>query len=331
MTASHQMLQMQSIPTSPTFESLTAGHMPHAEWSLDGGNDASQNKFVAAPIQCSISRHIDNELSEKKEEDEGLLFGQQVKGVDASKGAGPVPSPRFGHTAIVHGNNMVVFGGRDSKCNNELWIFDFVQKSWRKMNYEGAYEKPKARAGHTAVVVNNKSMFMFGGVAEHPQTGAHSRWLNDLWVLDLKTFQWQMIRSKSGYLPTKRKGHTAVAYRSSMFIFGGGQDDLTLNNDLWEFNYVLKKWISRRYTGHVPQERMYHVTALHKNKMIVFGGRAITKNGFLNDMFEINLNKFVCRQVVASGPCPSPRMCSTAQEQDDCVWWEGDHEEWVLE
>eukprot|EP01064_Diplonema_japonicum_P033511 TRINITY_DN6620_c0_g2_i1.p1 TRINITY_DN6620_c0_g2~~TRINITY_DN6620_c0_g2_i1.p1 ORF type:complete len:426 (+),score=95.80 TRINITY_DN6620_c0_g2_i1:23-1279(+) len=304
-------VMMQAIPTSPTIESLTGGHMVQ-DWTLEGSD---VNKVMSPAVQCMVPRAAEKEPAEKKEEEEGRLFTQQVEGVGSSKESGPAPSPRFGHTAIVHENSMVVFGGRNARCNNELWVYNFIAKTWRECGAEvpcGAFDKPKARAGHTAVVVNNKSMFMFGGVAEHPTTGAHSRWLNDLWVLDLKTYRWQLMRTKGGYIPTKRKGHTSVAYKNSMFIFGGGQDDLTLNNDLWEFNYVIKKWVSRRYTGHIPQERMYHVSALHENKMIIFGGRAITKNGFLNDIFEINLQRFVCRQIVASGPTPSPRMCSTA-------------------
>jgi len=37
------------------------------------------------------------------------------------------PCPRAGHSAIVFGDSMVAFGGRDSEGNklNDLWIFNF--------------------------------------------------------------------------------------------------------------------------------------------------------------------------------------------------------------
>jgi|LauGreDrversion4_2_1035121.scaffolds.fasta_scaffold484558_2 hypothetical protein len=36
------------------------------------------------------------------------------------------PSPRAGHSAALHGNNMIIFGGRDEDNAklNDLWIFD---------------------------------------------------------------------------------------------------------------------------------------------------------------------------------------------------------------
>lgn len=35
------------------------------------------------------------------------------------------PSPRAGHSAVIHGQNMVVFGGRDENERlNDTWIFN---------------------------------------------------------------------------------------------------------------------------------------------------------------------------------------------------------------
>ena len=227
------------------------------------------------------------------------------------KGTDTMPTPRFGHTAVVHEDVMVVFGGRDGKCNDDLWTYNFLTKTWRHMTTSSANGNgPKPRAGHTAVVMDGK-MLMFGGVAES-SAGMHSCWLNDLWSLDLTTFKWSIQRSKGSRLPGSRKGHTAVTHKHSMFVFGGGQDDMSLNNDLWEYNSATSKWVSRRYSGHTPKERMYHVAAVNKDSMVVFGGRAAVKTGFLNDVFEVNLVDFVSRQLKTSGPSPTQRMCSTA-------------------
>jgi hypothetical protein len=37
------------------------------------------------------------------------------------------PPPRAGHSAIVYGDSMILFGGKDDENNklNDLWIFKF--------------------------------------------------------------------------------------------------------------------------------------------------------------------------------------------------------------
>lgn len=37
------------------------------------------------------------------------------------------PQPRAGHSAMVFGDSMVIFGGRDAESNklNDIWIFNF--------------------------------------------------------------------------------------------------------------------------------------------------------------------------------------------------------------
>ncbi|KAJ9462095.1 hypothetical protein DIPPA_57823 [Diplonema papillatum] len=269
-------------------------------------DNSSASSVLSAPLKsCQLSKTVPTD-----DDTAGLLFTQQVELVKVHRGGPGAPSPRFGHTAVVHDDTMLVFGGRDARCNDELWVYDFSRHSWDLVRPDSD-DKPRARAGHTAVVIG-RFMYIFGGVAERSSTRAQSCWLNDLWVLNVNTYKWSLLRAKGPSLPTKRKGHTAVAHRNSMFIFGGGQDDLALNNDLWEFNQITRKWIPRRYTGHKPQERMYHVSAVNGNSMIVFGGRALTKNGFLNDLFEVNLGTFVCRELHTSGTAPTHRMCSTA-------------------
>lgn len=41
-------------------------------------------------------------------------------------GMGKAPSPRFGHTAVMHqGEKMYIFGGYDGVDRNDLYCFDF--------------------------------------------------------------------------------------------------------------------------------------------------------------------------------------------------------------
>eukprot|EP01062_Namystynia_karyoxenos_P036374 TRINITY_DN2648_c0_g2_i1.p1 TRINITY_DN2648_c0_g2~~TRINITY_DN2648_c0_g2_i1.p1 ORF type:complete len:597 (+),score=150.73 TRINITY_DN2648_c0_g2_i1:93-1883(+) len=265
-------------------------------WEQGDGEDAE------AEVQCAARR---------------MLFAQPIcslrSAVPPADAAQSHPCPRFGHTAVVYKDQMVVFGGRDARCYDDVWTYCFLTKQWKRIPPSSAdARRPRPRAGHTAVVHQGR-MYVFGGVAEQELGGHHTLWLNDLWMLDLETWRWEQIRSRGGGVPAPRKGHTAVVNRKSMFIYGGGQDDQTMQGDLWEFSFATHKWVPRRFTGHEPQPRMYHVAvAAAGGRMIVFGGRAQTSTGFLNDLFEINLSTFKCEALTASGPAPTHRMCSTA-------------------
>jgi Rab9 effector protein with kelch motifs len=39
-----------------------------------------------------------------------------------------LPRPRAGHSALVFGDSMVIFGGRDEESNklNDIWVFNFT-------------------------------------------------------------------------------------------------------------------------------------------------------------------------------------------------------------
>lgn len=315
-TSNSPMQQTFIAPTSPPFPAADPGSVAGPMSGLGSAADVVE---LVSDSGDALSESGDSDGFSQRYGRMGsrTLFAQpicrQTSAVPkpASVG-GCAPCPRFGHTAVVHKDLMIVFGGRDSKCYDDVWTYCFVNKSWRHVEIP-EQERPRARAGHTAVVFNG-AMYMFGGVAEEEAGGgSHTLWLSDFWMLDLNTWRWSEVRPRGVGRPEKRKGHTAVVYKRSMFVFGGGQDESRMNRDLWEFNFTTSKWIERHFTGHEPQERMYHVSAVgHGGKMLVFGGRAQTSTGFLNDLFEIDLGTFKCQLLTPSGPAPTHRMCSTA-------------------
>lgn len=61
-----------------------------------------------------------------------------------------MPSPRAGHSSVIHNDSMYVFGGKDEDNNklNELWRFDFTNYTWQEVKtYE---DPPLPRSGHSA-------------------------------------------------------------------------------------------------------------------------------------------------------------------------------------
>eukprot|EP00667_Euglena_gracilis_P025695 EG_transcript_30339 len=152
---------------------------------------------------------------------------------------------RAGHTAVVYGEQMFVFGGR-SKADgsmNDLWVFNFGQKSslqWEMVCSSLQYllwgqcnSPPGVRYGHSAVMFGSK-MVVFGG-----RVGNHETEANDVWFIDVAASkpQWDQVcsgqKDDCGASPSPRSYHGAAVWKSSMLVFGGGS---WMANDLWSLD-----------------------------------------------------------------------------------------------
>ena len=247
-----------------------------------------------------------------------------------------VPSARFGHTAVVHHDRMLLFGGRDTAFHNDVWAYDFARKVWNQLNSGeesrtdaggSPASSPAPRAGHTAVVSTN-SMWVFGG-----NVGHHARdCKNEVWQYSIDTTSWTRIqhqpkrpadvtaaddtsssRSRQQLVPQPRKGHTAVKYKEQAMLVFGGQGVIS-DNKVWQFSFVDQRWSVLSTTGEVPAERLYHVAEMTEmDKMLVFGGRSANPDGqFYDDLYELDPAVGIWRKVHCEGGGPCARMCSSS-------------------
>ena len=75
--------------------------------------------------------------------------------------SGTPPSPRGGHTAVVHESTMYAFGGKSGRSPfNDLHSFDFETCRWETLR--SGTTVPAPRCAHTCVV-HSASLFVFGG------------------------------------------------------------------------------------------------------------------------------------------------------------------------
>ncbi len=77
------------------------------------------------------------------------------------------PCVRSGHSSVVHGDSLVVFGGKNDVHNklNDLWVFDFNARIWTEVVWEAGGTIPKTRSGHSAAMYKG-TMIIFGGIHE---------------------------------------------------------------------------------------------------------------------------------------------------------------------
>lgn len=119
-------------------------------------------------------------------------------------GVKSMPPPMGGHSAVAHGTDIVVFGGKNEETTtvfNDVLVFDTVGRAWRRATVEG--EPPAARSGHTACV-DGDAMVVFGGATLETT-------LKDVHILDLSdkdALKWRAVET-SGTKPMAREMHAA--------------------------------------------------------------------------------------------------------------------------
>jgi N-acetylneuraminic acid mutarotase len=124
-------------------------------------------------------------------------------------------------------------------------------------------------------------MFLFGGSSQSHEN-------KSVYALNLVTFDWRLLSTTDG--PGTLDDHTAVAFKSDMFVFGGFSDS-GRTNDVWVFNTDEKKWTYREQgedPRRFPCPRTGHAAALIGDTMWVFGGQDDETNK-LNDVWAYSV------------------------------------------
>ncbi|XP_035031448.2 ras guanine nucleotide exchange factor F [Hippoglossus stenolepis] len=146
-----------------------------------------------------------------------------------------MPTNRKGHSAVVVGSDMLVYGGLiDMKgSSQDFWGLDFDTMAWSLLSdcQQGSLG-PGPRHSHSAVA-HQDCMYLFGGLK-----GLREQ--RDFWKWSSISHTWSSLRTKSG--PSRLMGHSAVAYKDSMLLFGGGESQNSPNNCLWRYSFTSQTW-----------------------------------------------------------------------------------------
>lgn len=101
------------------------------------------------------------------------------------------PPSMAGHSATVHKDNMVIFGGlQDYKGgSNDVWCLNLATYTWTKK--ETSETKPHPRYGHSQIAVNDDHLLILGGWGGQPNMILN----DDVWMLSMvaRVWVWSMI------------------------------------------------------------------------------------------------------------------------------------------
>ncbi|TMW67100.1 hypothetical protein Poli38472_012216 [Pythium oligandrum] len=148
---------------------------------------------------------------------------------------GKPPTARTYHSGVAVGDSIVYFGGNDSKKSfNSVHVLKkstTAPDTWTWFHPCVVGAPPCARTGHSATLVDNSKILIFGGW--DPQSGANSmatRVFDDGFLLHTETWEWEPVQVEAKQTGSDknpaigRVGHCAVMADDHTVLLLGGQD-----------------------------------------------------------------------------------------------------------
>ncbi|GMF38221.1 unnamed protein product [Phytophthora fragariaefolia] len=145
---------------------------------------------------------------------------------------GKPPSARTYHTAVAVGDDIVYFGGNDSsKSFNAVHVLKKSSKKsgddfWSWFHPTALGTPPQARTGHSATLLDNGKILVFGGWdPQRDDANAPTTVFDDAFLLDSETWEWQpAVFTDEGKPNRGRVGHGAAIDSSGCVHLFGGQN-----------------------------------------------------------------------------------------------------------
>ncbi|XP_076036415.1 kelch domain-containing protein 3 [Oratosquilla oratoria] len=231
--------------------------------------------------------------------------------VPCSQGLTEVPFQRYGHTAVVYGNLVYIWGGRnDSRACNVLYCFDTSTYLWSLPEVHGSI--PEERDGHSACVIKD-SMYIFAGYLEYMES-----YTQDVHVLNMKSMKWAYFKT-TGRAPVYRDFHTATSFDGMMYVWGGrevprGRYDTVAKeeygNSMYKLDTTTRHWSIVDVEGPVPSGRRSHSAFTYYRKIYFFGGYNSKDNVHFDDLYSFDpvLRQWRIIKPHGQGPCARRRQ-----------------------
>ncbi|KAJ0063299.1 hypothetical protein NL108_015778 [Boleophthalmus pectinirostris] len=148
--------------------------------------------------------------------------------------------------------------------NNHVHVLDLETLSWSQPVTTG--NCPSPRAAHACATVGNRG-YVFGGRYKNYR-------LNDLYYLDLDTWQWHEMSVPQGG-PVGRSWHSFTPVsQDHIFLFGGFTTERDTLSDAWLYCVSKNEWKPFKHS-HTENPRLWHTACPGPDgEVFVFGGCA---------------------------------------------------------
>ncbi|XP_052647051.1 putative protein tag-53 isoform X2 [Harpia harpyja] len=183
----------------------------------------------------------------------------------------PSPCDRYKHACIICRGFVYLYGGRNTTSLRDFWRYDIVKNEWEMLDC--SRDGPEELEEHSMVAYKG-TLYIFGGMVDSAFTQAKS----PLWIYDIDSARWTECRNvpaeTESSAPANRKGHSAVVYHSSMYIYGGYFGIRGVSREFWTFHFDTRKWLCVTTPSHNtgPGPRHGHSAVVYHTGMYLFGG-----------------------------------------------------------
>lgn len=199
------------------------------------------------------------------------VFDLQLETWSKVKSEGKMPSARSGCKCIQDHHLIYFFGGYTTKSANikeyfhDMYCFDTNTNNWKEIIYNiKSSQMPSKRTDHSLVFYND-SLYVFGG------KGAKEEIFKDFFRFNLNSRVWAEIKGERAILQPSF-GHSATVYQDSMFVFGGWDGKVCLD-DFYQYSFNTNIWYNlKRSSGEKPSPRYRHDALEYMGSLYIFGG-----------------------------------------------------------
>ncbi|KAL0268994.1 UNVERIFIED_CONTAM: hypothetical protein PYX00_010748 [Menopon gallinae] len=189
---------------------------------------------------------------------------------------------------------------------------------WTSLSGSPEEPAPCSRTKHSATLLGSH-VYLFGG-----RNGNLP--LKDLWKYHLVEGKWEKLEP-AGDKPPCLQEHSAVAYKESIYIFGGEVGfSAGTETPLWIYSIKNNSW--RKVQGQkgvtVPRGRRGHTALVYKGSMLIYGGYQDLR-GSSNELWAFHFETeswHLLSPTCSSGAAlrPSGRHKHSAVLHDDAMW-----------
>ncbi|CCI41479.1 unnamed protein product [Albugo candida] len=216
------------------------------------------------------------------------------------------PAVRSGHSSLVVGSTMYIFGGyNEGNCHNDIYEFDLLRHHWEQIDTISGIT-PDGRASHAwCASSDGRKLYLFGGSGPHwGQTN-----MGKLLQFDIKQRNWSIVETH-GSNPPPGYGQSLCAINSKLYLFGGTSGHVYVN-DLYIFDEIGKLWKKEETSGQRPSPRYKHQTIAVGNRMYLIGGGLYDPPKGPIDVYYLDVDSLIWYRVRSTGFVPRSRIAHT--------------------
>ncbi|KAI3734676.1 hypothetical protein L6452_14151 [Arctium lappa] len=224
--------------------------------------------------------------------------------------AGPRPSARYKHAAVVIDEKLYIVGGsRNGRYLSDVQALDLRNLTWSTIKLRTQSDADNVRDGRLLEVfpaISGHSMLKWGN--KLLLLGGHSKDTSDnmtVRFIDLESHVCGVMEA-TGKIPVARGGQSVSLVGSKLIMFGGEDRHRRLLNDVNVLDLETMIWNVAETKQTPPAPRFDHTAAVHVDRYLqIFGG--CSHSTFFNDLHVLDLETLEWSQPQVQGNLVSPR------------------------